>query len=221
MLELSYNLKLNDITFFEMFAFLVEIFIEIISDAGYLGLVFLMGLESMIAPVPSEAVMPFAGFLIYQGTMHWEFVILFSTLGSIIGSLLSYYIGMHFGRPLIMKYGRYLLLNEHHLDLTEKFFRKFGQKTIFISRFIPVVRHFISIPAGAARMNIFLFSAYTILGAAIWNAFLAWLGFRLGSNWEIIRSYSEKIDIIVAVIIFFGVGYLFYKNKKRKALKII
>lgn len=195
-----------------MFASLVELFIDIISNAGYLGLVFLMTLESMIAPVPSEGVMPFAGFLIHEGAMSWQGVILFSTLGSIIGSLLSYYIGMHLGRPLILKYGRYLLLNEHHLKLTENFFQKFGQKTIFFSRFIPVVRHFISIPAGAARMNLVIFSVYTILGAAMWNTFLAWLGFRLGNNWGIIKEYSSILDVIVIVLIAAGLIYLFYKK---------
>ncbi|MFA7169561.1 MAG: DedA family protein [Candidatus Paceibacterota bacterium] len=197
-----------------MFAFLIEFFTEVISNAGYVGLALLMMLESMIAPVPSEAVMPFAGFLIYQAKMTWGAVIFFSTLGSIIGSLVSYYIGKNYGRPLIIKYGKYLLLKEHHLDLTEKFFKKFGQKTIFFSRFIPIVRHFISLPAGAARMNIWVFSLYTILGAAMWNSFLTYLGYRLGSNWEVIRTYSEKLDIIVVVLIIIGVGYLFYKKKK-------
>ncbi|MFA7171252.1 MAG: DedA family protein [Candidatus Paceibacterota bacterium] len=199
-----------------MFAFLIEFFTEIISSAGYVGLTLLMMLESMIAPVPSEAVMPFAGFLIYQGKMHWEAVVLFSTLGSIIGSLISYYIGMNFGRPLILKYGKYLLLNEHHLDLTENFFKKFGQKTIFISRFIPLVRHFISLPAGTARMNIWIFSLYTILGATMWNFFLTYLGYRLGSNWEVIRTYSEKLDVVVVALIIFVISYVFYKNKKHR-----
>ncbi|MDD3006668.1 MAG: DedA family protein [Candidatus Pacebacteria bacterium] len=199
-----------------MFAFLIEFFTQIISSAGYPGLTFLMMLESMIAPVPSEAVMPFAGFLIYQSKMSWEAVVLFSTLGSIIGSLISYYIGMNFGRPLIIKYGRYLLLNEHHLDLTENFFKKFGQKTIFISRFIPLVRHFISLPAGTARMNIWIFSLYTILGATMWNFFLTYLGYRLGSNWEVIRTYSEKLDVVVVALIIFVISYVFYKNKKHR-----
>jgi len=203
-----------------MFAYLVELFIKVISDAGYMGLTFLMALESMIAPVPSEAVMPFAGFLIYQGKMHWEAVVFFSTLGSIIGSLLSYYIGMNFGRPLVIKYGRYLLLNEHHLELTENFFRKFGQKTIFISRFIPVVRHFISLPAGTARMNIWLFTVYTVSGAALWNLFLAYLGYHLGGNWSVIRTYSEKLDIIVVALIVIGIVYLYAKNRKKKTAPV-
>ncbi|MFA6896985.1 MAG: DedA family protein [Patescibacteria group bacterium] len=202
-----------------MLAYLVEIFIDIISKAGYPGLTFLMTLESMVAPVPSEAVMPFAGFLVYQGKMHWETVILFSTLGSIIGSLVSYYVGMRFGRPLIVKYGKYLLLNEHHLDLSEKFFQKFGQKTIFISRFVPIVRHFISLPAGAAKMNIWVFTLYTALGAALWNSFLTYLGYRLGSNWSLIRTYSERLDIVVIALIIGGAGYVFYRNRKKKGDK--
>lgn len=200
-----------------MFAFLVETFVNLISSAGYAGLAFLMMLESMIAPVPSEAVMPFAGFLLFDGRMEWGAVIFFSTLGSIIGSLLSYYIGRGFGRPLVIRYGRYLLLNEHHLELTEKFFQKYGNKTIFISRFIPIVRHFISLPAGAARMNLTIFSLYTIAGAALWNTFLAYLGYRLGSDWEVIRAYSEKLDILVGALIVGAIGYLIYKKKSKAA----
>lgn len=199
-----------------MFAFLIETFVSLISSAGYAGLAFLMMLESMIAPVPSEAVMPFAGFLLFDGRMKWGAVIFFSTLGSIIGSLISYYIGRDFGRPLVIRYGKYLLLNEHHLELTERFFQKYGNKTIFISRFIPIVRHFISLPAGAARMDIRIFSLYTILGAAMWNTFLAYLGYRLGSNWEVIRSYSEKLDILVGALIVIGIGYMVYKKRKVK-----
>lgn len=199
-----------------MLAFLIESFVEVISAGGYLGLAFLMALESMIAPVPSEAVMPFAGFLIWKNGMAWGPVIFFSTLGSIIGSLISYYIGARFGRPIIMKYGKYLLLNEHHLGMTEKFFRKFGQKTIFISRFIPIVRHFISLPAGASKMNLAVFSLYTILGASLWNTFLAYLGFRLGNNWSEIRKYGETMDTIVIALIVFGISYLLYKNHKKK-----
>lgn len=198
-----------------MFAFLIETFVSFISSAGYAGLAFLMMLESMIAPVPSEAVMPFAGFLIASGEMTWGAVIIASTLGSIIGSLISYYIGRNFGRPFVIRYGKYLLLNEHHLELAENFFRKYGNKTIFISRFIPIVRHFISLPAGAARMNVAVFSLYTILGAAMWNTFLAYLGYRLGSDWEVIRSYSEKLDILVVALVIVGIGYLVYKKKDK------
>lgn len=196
-----------------MFAFLIESFVQIISAAGYLGLAFLMALESMIAPVPSEAVMPFAGFLIWQGKMSWAAVIVSSTVGSIIGSTISYHIGKRYGRPAIIRYGKYLFLNERHLEMTEKFFAKFGQKTIFISRFIPIVRHFISIPAGASEMKFGFFSLYTLLGASLWNTFLAYLGYRLGDNWEVIRAYSEKLDLVVLVIIIAGIAFVLKKRK--------
>ncbi|MFA5127157.1 MAG: DedA family protein [Patescibacteria group bacterium] len=195
---------------------LINIFTNIISTGGYSGLAFLMTLESMVAPVPSEAVMPFAGFLWYSGKMSLWPIIAFSTLGSIIGSLISYYIGDYGGRPLVKKFGRYLLLNEHHLELTENFFNKYGGKTIFISRFIPIIRHLISLPAGVAKMNIFKFSLYTIVGAGLWNAFLAYLGYYLGSNWSVIRQYGEVIDkILLAIIVVVIIYFIHWKRRRR------
>lgn len=201
-----------------MTEFLIHYFILIIDKAGYLGVMLLMILESMVAPVPSEAVMPFAGFLWYEQKMTFALIILFSTLGSIIGSLISYLMGAYGGRPLVKKFGRYLLLNEHHLDQTEKFFTKHGEKAIFISRFIPIIRHLISIPAGIGRMNLVKFCLYTIVGAGLWNAFLAYLGYQLGGNWEVIRQYSEVIDIAVIAIIIAGIIYLVIKRMRIKYL---
>ncbi|MBI5742365.1 MAG: DedA family protein, partial [Candidatus Niyogibacteria bacterium] len=150
-----------------MTEYLIDIFVRIIEAGGYGGVFFLMVLESMIAPVPSEAVMPFAGFLWFLGKMSFWPIVIFSTLGSIAGSLASYAIGSYGGRPLVLKYGKYLLLNEHHLEDTERFFNRFGGKTIFISRFIPVIRHLISLPAGAGKMNLWRFTIYTALGAGL------------------------------------------------------
>lgn len=199
-----------------MLAFLLDSFINIISGAGYAGLALLMMLESMIAPVPSEAVMPFAGFLIWEGRMAWLPVVFSSTLGSIAGSLLSYWIGMRYGREIVLAYGRYLLLNEHHLHLTENFFRRFGPKAIFFSRFIPIVRHFISLPAGAARMDLRRFFLYTALGAGIWNFFLAYLGFSLGDQWGMIRSCSEKLDLLVGALLVGLVVRFIYRSRQDK-----
>ncbi|KKU13942.1 MAG: hypothetical protein UX17_C0005G0018 [Parcubacteria group bacterium GW2011_GWC2_45_7] len=195
--------------------FLLDYFTAIISGAGYFGVAGLMILESMVAPVPSEAVMPFAGFLWFENRFSFGGIVLFSTLGSVIGSLFSYYIGIYGGRSFINKYGKYVLLNDHHLKMTEKFFAKYGEKTIFISRFIPVVRHFISIPAGIGRMNIFKFFVYTALGAGVWNGFLAYLGYYLGSQWHEIRKYSEVIDVLIVVLILAGVMYLIGKKYKK------
>lgn len=196
--------------------FIIHYATLIIDQTGYLGIGFLMILESMIAPVPSEAVMPFAGFLWFEGKMNPWIIIIVSTIGSIIGSLLSYWIGAYGGRPFIKKFGKYLLLNEHHLDMTERFFSRFGEKAIFISRFVPVVRHLISLPAGVGRMRMDKFIVYTIVGAGLWNAFLAYLGYKLGENWERIGSWTHILDIILVVALVGVIGYFLYKQIKSR-----
>ena len=183
-----------------------------------MGVFLLMTLESMVAPVPSEAVMPFAGFLWFEGSMTPIWIVVASTAGSIIGSLISYFIGAYLGKPFVKRFGKYLLLNEHHLETTEKFFRKYGEKTIFISRFVPVVRHFISIPAGVGRMHLSKFIIYTTLGAGIWNTFLAYIGFELGNNWNEIRTYSEVLDIIIVLAIIGAIIYFVKKQIQQKKL---
>jgi len=190
---------------------LAEYFTAIIEWAGYTGVFVLMTLESMIAPVPSEAVMPFAGFLIAEGKFTWEGVILVSTLGSITGSLLSYALGYYGGRPVVERFGKYLLLDVHHLAWTERFFAKYGHLTIFISRFIPVVRHLISIPAGMGRMNLLPFCLYTMIGAGLWNWILTYIGFVLRNHWDKVMEYNKGIDIAVVVILLAAMGYGFYK----------
>lgn len=192
--------------------------IQLISALGYFGVFFLMMTESMIFPTPSELVMPFAGFLAADGTFNFWLVILFSSLGSIAGSLISYYLGYYGGNKLILKYGKYLLLDEYDLQKTEAWFAKSGEKTVFISRFIPVVRHLISIPAGIGKMNLKKFCIYTIIGATLWNTFLAYLGLKLGENWAEVRHYSEYISITVALILFVAGVYIVYRHihNKRK-----
>ena len=184
----------------------------VISKTGYTGIGVLMIMESMIMPVPSEAVMPFAGFLWFEHKLSFWGIVLASTLGSIIGSLISYFLGAYGGRPLVKKFGRYLFLNEHDLDVTERFFARHGEITIFVSRFIPIVRHLISIPAGLGRMNILRFSIYTIVGAALWNSFLTWLGYHLRDKWETIRQYTQIIDVVLIVLICAAIGYFVYRH---------
>ncbi len=195
-----------------MIDWLVTYITQILSWAGYPGLFVLMTAESMVTPVPSEAVMPFAGFLLSTGEMTWGAVILWSSLGSLIGSLLSYWIGYYGGRPLVLRFGHYLLLNEGHLLATEKFFTHFGDKTVFLSRFIPVVRHLISIPAGIGKMSLVKFSLYTIAGATIWNAFLTFVGFYLGQNWKQIENYTKYIDWLILLVILLGLAWWFKKR---------
>jgi membrane protein DedA with SNARE-associated domain len=192
--------------------FIVRYATLVISKTGYVGIGILMTMESMIMPVPSEAVMPFAGFLWFEHKLSFWGIVLASTTGSIIGSLISYCIGAYGGRAFVKKYGKYFLLNEHHLDRTENFFSRHGEITIFISRFIPVVRHLISIPAGLGRMNIVRFSIYTIVGAGLWNSFLTWLGYHLRDNWETIRHYTEVIDLALVAALLAAVGFFIYKQ---------
>ncbi|MGD1049316.1 MAG: DedA family protein [Candidatus Krumholzibacteriaceae bacterium] len=192
--------------------FIVRYATLVIEKTGYAGIGILMTMESMIMPVPSEAVMPFAGFLWFEHKLSFWGIVLASTTGSIIGSLISYCIGAYGGRPFVRKYGRYFLLNEHHLDRTENFFSRHGEITIFISRFIPVVRHLISIPAGLGRMNIVRFSIYTVVGAGLWNSFLTWLGYHLRDNWETVRQYTQVIDIVLVAALLAAAVFFAYKQ---------
>lgn len=188
---------------------------SVISFLGYPGVFIMMALESMIFPIPSELVMPFAGFLIAQGKLNFPLVIIFSTFGSLFGSLLSYYIGKYTGDQLVIKYGKYFFLNKSDLEKTHNWFMREGGKTIFISRLVPVVRHLISIPAGIGKMNIKKFCFYTITGATIWNTFLAYLGFIIGENWKIISKYSEYISVPVFIIMLILGIYFVYRHIKK------
>jgi len=183
-----------------------------INQCSYLGVFLLMALESMIAPIPSELVMPFAGFLIFGGQFDLVAVMVASSLGSIAGSLLSYGLGM-LGEPVVLRYGRYLLLNPHHLEWTKKFFARHGGKTIFIARFIPVVRHLISIPAGLARMSLLPFVVFTAVGATMWNGFLVYCGMRLKENWRVIQQYTHILDYVVVAGMLAATVYLVIKLK--------
>lgn len=199
---------------------LVEYIVELItaglSTGGYPVLFILMALESMIAPVPSEVVMPFAGFLAANGRFSIIGVTIVSGLASVFGSLISYWVGVFGGRRFILRFGKYLLLDEGHLAWTEQWFRKHGDKTIFISRFIPVVRHLISIPAGIGRMSMKKFIAYTFIGATMWNVFLAWLGMLLKERWELIHNYSAQIDVVVIALLALLVVIFIYKHVKKR-----
>jgi membrane protein DedA with SNARE-associated domain len=189
--------------------------VNVISSLGYFGVFVLMVLESMVFPMPSELVMPFAGFIAYQGKFNFWLVIFFSSLGSIVGSLLSYYAGKYLGNPFVIRYGKYFFLNVDDLKKTEHWFSKKGESTIFVARLIPVVRHLISIPAGIAKMNLTKFCVYTLIGAAIWNSILAYLGYILGKNWMLVRQYSEPFSVAAAFIILLGTVYFIYKHFKK------
>ena len=191
--------------------------IHLIDTTGYPGVGFLMMLESMVAPVPSEGVMPFAGCLIASGRFTFFWVGVWSTLGSIVGSLLSYIVGYYGGRPFVTRFGKYLLLNLHDLEVTERFFHRRGSITIFIARFVPVIRHLISIPAGIGKMNLLQFSLYTIVGACAWNLFLAWLGYHMGTHWGLIHEYGKQIDVFMLIPVSVAVYFFVKTHRRRKA----
>ena len=182
--------------------------VKCLDVTGYFGAGLLMALESMIAPVPSEAVMPFVGFLVADGSWNLWIAIGVTSLGSVIGSLISYVMGYYGGKPVVLKVGKYLLLNPHDLFITEKFFhRRGGTATVFISRFIPVVRHLISIPAGIGRMPLIPFLVATLIGATMWNSFLLLCGMKLREHWPVVQTYSHQIDLVVGVILLAGVAW--------------
>ncbi|MGQ0657418.1 MAG: DedA family protein [Chromatiales bacterium] len=185
--------------------YISDLAVQVLDRTHYFGAGFLMALESMIFPVPSEAVMPFVGFQVADGKWDLGMAILATSLGSLVGSLLSYAMGYYGGKPFILKVGRYLLLNVHDLERTEAFFHRHqGAWTVFIARFIPVVRHLISIPAGVGRMPLLPFMIVTVLGATMWNGFLLWLGMKLREHWTVVQTYSHQIDIAIIVLLVAG-----------------
>lgn len=182
--------------------------VHILETTAYAGAFFLMALESMIVPIPSEAVMPFVGFLVMDGKWNLWLAILATSLGSLTGSLLSYWMGYYGGKPLVLKVGKYLLLNRHDLELTERYFsRRQGVLTVFIARFIPVIRHFISIPAGMGKMRLLPFIGVSLVGATLWNSFLLILGMRLREHWTVVQKYSHQVDIVIVVLAVVGLGW--------------
>ncbi len=200
----------------EALAFLTGLITGFISAIGYPGVFILMALESTATPVPSELVMPFAGYLVSAGRFTLAGVIIAGTLGCLFGSLVSYFIGKQWGMPIIRRFGKYILISEQDLKWTVNWFNRHGDKTIFISRFIPVVRHLISLPAGVGRMNLVKFSTYTFLGSLVWVTILAYAGMKLGENWDAVRKITEKTSLlIVALLIIAAIIYIRRHMKHR------
>jgi membrane protein DedA with SNARE-associated domain len=160
---------------------------------GYPGIFILMAMESSVIPIPSELVMPPAGYLVQAGKMEMWAVILCGTFGSLFGAYLNYFASQYLGRPLLIKYGKYVWITEEKFAKVETFFLRHGEISTFIGRLLPVVRHLISLPAGLSGMNHLKFSLYTLLGAGIWVTVLTWLGYFIGSNQDLIFAYSHQI----------------------------
>jgi len=183
--------------------------ISAISSLGYTGVGALMAIESACVPLPSEVIMPFAGFLVAQGKFSLIGVALAGALGCVVGSVVAYAVGIWGGRAFIEKYGKYVLISHHDLALADKFFNKYGSAAIFFSRLLPVARTFISLPAGIAKMNFSKFVIYTFLGSLPWCLALAYVGMVLGERWNTLGVYFHKFDaVIAAVILAFIVWYV-------------
>ncbi|HSC47139.1 MAG TPA: DedA family protein [Gammaproteobacteria bacterium] len=184
----------------------------IISSLGYGGVVLLMAIESACIPLPSEIVMPFSGYLVYKGAFSLWGVSLAGALGNVLGSLVAYYVGLRGGRPLVQKYGRYLLISHHDLDLADFWFGRFGDITILVGRLLPVVRTFIAFPAGVARMALGKFVAYTFVGSLIWCAALAWVGERLGEHWESLGPWFHRFDAFIAAALLLAAAWWIWRH---------
>ena len=170
----------------------------VISSMGYGGIVLLMGIESACIPLPSEIIMPFAGFLVFKGEMTLWGVALAGAVGCVVGSIPAYYLGMYGGRPLVEKYGKWVLISHKDLNWADQAFEKHGEIIIFIGRLLPAVRTFIAFPAGVARMNMTKFVAYTFVGSLIWCYLLALAGFKMGENWESLKVYFHEFHYVIA-----------------------
>ncbi|MDA0263470.1 MAG: DedA family protein [Chloroflexi bacterium] len=190
----------------------MELITDVYDAMGWPGVVFLMAIESAAIPFPSELIMPLAGWLLIEakGDSAWMLwmAAFYGALGNLIGSWVAYWISLKGGRPLLKKYGRYLLVTQRDVDLAEDWFKRYGELAVFGSRLLPVVRTFISVPAGIARMNFWKFSFYTFVGSYPWSLGLAYGGFKLGENWEDMRRVMRPFDfpiagIIAAVVIWF------------------
>lgn len=199
-----------------MTTFLSNLLTETIKYLGYPGVFLLMTLESVNIPIPSEVVMPFSGFLALQGSFNFWAAATAGTLGNVAGSLLSYYLADWIIR--IREKYRFLkvVLSEKHLEKTNEWFRKYGSYSIFFGRVVPVVRTFISLPAGVGKMNVVKFTVLTFLGSLIWSTFLTYIGFFLGSRWDIIGEYFRKADIVIGVIVVLAVVYFIFRRKKSR-----
>ena len=192
--------------------------VNTIGTMGYPGIFLLMAMESSVIPIPSEIVVPPAGYLAQQGKMDMGLVILSGTLGSLVGAYANYFTARYLGRPLLLKFGRYVWITEEHFAKVETYFKDHGEISTFIGRLLPVVRHLISLPAGLANMNHLKFSAYTLLGSAIWVSVLAWIGYFIGENQDLIVQYAHHavIDAIAFSVVLASIYIWLHKRKLRK-----
>lgn len=193
-----------------------NIVIHLIENLGYWGVFIGMTLESACIPLPSEVIMPFAGFVVYEGKMSLLGITIVGALGNLFGSLIAYFVGIKGGRPFLEKYGKYIFITHKNLETADRWFNTYGHEAVLISRVLPGIRTFISLPAGITHMDLKKFITYTFLGSLPWCFVLGYLGVQLGPRWDTIKGYFHVLDIIVILGIICFFTYLIYKHKKSR-----
>ncbi|WP_094605117.1 hypothetical protein SPSIL_031680 [Sporomusa silvacetica DSM 10669] len=190
-----------------------QIVIDYITLWGYTGIFIGMALESACIPVPSELVFGFAGYLVYRGKLDFTMSVIAGVSGGLLGSIVAYLIGFYGGQPFVTKYGKYMFLSKKHLDTAQRWFDRYGLKATFFSRLLPIVRTFISLPAGFAKVNLGKFILYTVLGSLPWTVALIYTGQMLGENWRELNTMGHEASLIVAILLIAFAGYYFWKNR--------
>ena len=185
--------------------------IYLIENLGYWGVFIGMTLESACIPIPSEVIMPLSGFIAYRGEMSFFWVVVVGVIANLVGSWMAYFVGLRGGRPFLEKYGKYFLISHKKLDMAHEWFEKYGHEAVLISRVLPVIRTFISLPAGIAEMDLKKFSAYTVAGSLPWCFALTYIGYMLGPNWHTIEGYFRYMDIIIVVGVVVLAAYIVHK----------
>lgn len=184
------------------------------AQIGYLGVMVAMAIESACIPLPSEIIMPMAGWMAYRGIFDLWMAAIFGTIGNTLGSVIAYWVGYLGGRPILMKYGRYVLITEHDMEVADRWFARYGEWAVLFGRLLPVVRTFISFPAGVARMHFGKFVIYSTIGAFPWVLALAYAGKLMGDNWVLVRSVLHNFDYPILAALLAGVAYYIYRHVK-------
>jgi len=178
--------------------------ITMISKFGYTGILITMAIESACIPLPSEIIMPFSGYLVSTGQFSMLGVTMAGAIGNVLGSLVAYYVGVWGGRPFVERYGQYFLVSRRDLEMADRWFLKYGEAAVLISRMLPVVRTFISLPAGIVRMNVPRFVLFSFIGAVPWCYLLAYIGLKLGERWDGLHEYFHHLDVVIGMVLVLG-----------------
>jgi len=198
-------------------AYLAEWVIAVISTLGYPGIVLLMAIESACTPLPSEIILPFSGYLVQTGRFSLIGVATAGAIGCNVGSIAGYYMGMYGGRPVLLRYGKYVLISQREIEIADRWFERYGQWTVFFSRLLPIIRTYISFPAGVARMNLWKFNVYTFLGSWPWCYGLAYAGYELGEHWPTLEVYFHRFDFVIGILILAGIAAFIWLHRKQRA----